>query len=453
MYHNKCKIFLSVIIACLYSVDALPHLQSMQDVIHDKPVTLQNILTTQPEDMSGIMSSGGALTITGSGTIHFLQAFFYSDTGCTTLLGAASAIDNVSGMTFTSGQTVSVNSSSVYQLANNQGITTGNIACMKLYVDGRNQSPSGVSCQSFTDESCSGTSCTSSQTKSVSWASGPTACATRYAYVVNSTANTVSKCTVNASTGALSGCASTGSGFTGPLGVNIINSYGYVTNNSPANTVSFCAVSASDGSFSNCSSPTSMNDPGQMTINAKYAYFPSLSGNNVTQCTIIPDISNLSTSPFSSCTTPVDPVLTNAQGIEINQGFAYVSNALGSIVSKCTVSTSDGLLSSCASTGSGFDGPRGIGLNNGFAYIANGNASTVTKCTISAVNGTLSSCASTGSGFSAPRDIAINNGFAYVTNSGANSVTKCTVNSSTGALASCAPTGSGFTAPRQIIVF
>lgn len=76
MCHDKCNILLSIVIACLYSVDALSQLQSMQDAIHDQPITLQNILMTQPENMRDVMSGGGALTITGGGTIHFLQAFF-----------------------------------------------------------------------------------------------------------------------------------------------------------------------------------------------------------------------------------------------------------------------------------------------------------------------------------------------------------------------------------------
>jgi hypothetical protein len=200
------KFIIRIIVGCLYSINALSYAQPMEN----QPVTLQNLLTLQPEDMSNIMSNGGALTITGSGTIHFLQAFFYSDSSCTTLLGGASAINNVTGMTFSTGQTVNINSSSVYQLANNQGITTGNIACMQVFLNGSNLSPSGISCQSFTDETCTGTTCTSNQTKSVNWISNPTPCRTQYAYIPNRAPNTVSQCTVDSSTGALSSCGTTG---------------------------------------------------------------------------------------------------------------------------------------------------------------------------------------------------------------------------------------------------
>ena len=448
MCHNKCKILLSVVIACLYSVDALSYLQSTQDTIHDKPVTLQNILTTQPEDMSDIMSSGGALTITGSGTIHFLQAFFYSDTGCTTLLGAASAIDNVSGMTFSSGQTVNINSSSVYQLANNQGITTGNIACMKIFLNGSNQSPDGISCQSFTDINCSGTDCVSNQTKSVSWASGPPACQSQYAYFTNFNNNTVSQCAVNSSTGTLSSCSTTGSGFQVPYGISIINGYAFIAN-AGASTVSKCSVNPSTGALSSCASTGSnFNAPSSATINGPYFYTENFNNSTIEQCSV-----NASSGALSSCNSTGSGFGAPQAGMSINNGYAYVPNSNGNnTVSICSVSSSTGAFSNCSTT-SGFTNPNGVTTSNGYAYVANYDNNTISLCTINSSTGALSGCTTTGSGFSGPNGIGILNGYAYIENYSNSTVSVCAVNSSTGALSGCTTTGSGFSGPSGIGFF
>ena len=214
-----------------------------ENQVPNRLLTLKKILIPVAHDESNyyanpFTAAGGSLTITGSGTIRFIQAIFYSDTGCTNFLGAASAIDNVSGASFTSAQTIRLNSSSIYQLANNQSIATENIACMKLFLTGSNQSSQGISCQSFTDISCSGTQCTSAQTKNVTWSSNPTPCGTRYLYVPNTANNTVSKCAINNSSGLLSGCATTGSGFSSPRGIALNNYYAYVVNTGSPNSIS-----------------------------------------------------------------------------------------------------------------------------------------------------------------------------------------------------------------------
>lgn len=201
---------------------------------------------------------------------------------------------------------MSLNTSSAYSLANNAGITTGDIACMKLYINGSNQSPDGVSCQSFNDEACSGTECTSSQTKSVSWASSPTVCAPQYAYVANTGNTSVSQCAVSQSTGALSACSTITTGITNPNGIALNNGFAYVAN-STTNTVSLCTVNSSTGVLSSCAS---------------------------------------SGGAFAGAA---------AAGIAINNGFAYVTNNIGNAVRICTVNATTGALSGCASTGSGFN--------------------------------------------------------------------------------------------------
>lgn len=441
----------SILITCLYSVDVF----SYAEFGSNQPVTIRNILTTSPdEDLSDTMESGGKLTITisggGSATIRFLQAVFYSNITCSTPMGAGSIIDNVDGRTFTNGQTISINKNSTYQLASNQGINTANIRCMRLYVDGSNQSSNGVSCQNFSDEICTGTACSSVQTRFTPWITLPTTCISRRAYIANSTGDSgnlgsVRRCDINTSTGALTCPFPAVTGFNSPAGVSMNNGFGYVTN-SGNNTISLCTVNYLSGALT-CNSTTSTGTvPGQITISSKYIYFTNITDGTLTKCTTSPSSSSL-----SSCSTVAS--LTNPHGIAINNGYAYISSGTGNSVSLYTVTPSTGTLAFSANTGSGFNAPRGIAISNGFLYVANSGNNTVSKCTVNAANGTLSACSTTGSGFSGPRSVAITNGFAYITNLTGNTVSKCTVTPGSGLLSSCAATGSGFSSPVQIAIF
>ncbi len=399
-----------------------------------------------------LSAEAGQMTFTsGSGTIRFLQAFFYSDGACSTLLGEAAVVDNTTGFSFSSSATISFNDSSFYQLANNQGITTASINCMQVFINGGNESPEGVSCQTFDDFTCSGTTCTSSQNKNVSWAASPTFCAARYAYITNSGDDTLSKCDVSDEDGSLSSCASTGSGFSSPSGVALSNGHAYVSNND-VDTLALRTVTASDGSLSGSGTTgSSFSTPSGITINAGYAYVAN--STEVIKCTIKNTTGTPPAGSLSSCAATASGV-TSPSGIAINKGYAYIANILDNSVYQCTVNTSTGALSSCATTGSGFTFPNNIIVNNNFAYVSNPTQNTVTKCTVNPSTGALSSCASTGSGFTFPNGLAISSGHAYiVNNTGSETVSECDVDASTGAFSNCSIDESGFSNPIGIAIF
>jgi hypothetical protein len=73
--------------------------------------------------------------------------------------------------------------------------------------------------------------------------------------IANSGDNTVTKCTVNTSTGALSNCAHTGSNFNGPSSIfeyyiqSSSSTYAYITNKTD-NSVTVC--SDNSGVLTNC---------------------------------------------------------------------------------------------------------------------------------------------------------------------------------------------------------
>jgi len=410
--------------------------------------TLQQALkqSWHPYRELSLGSSGGQLVITGNGTLRFLRLFFYSDTTCSTRLGDASIIANAQGFLFTDGQSISINPSSVYKLANNQGIATDNIACMEVFLDGSNQSSDGVSCQQFTDETCSGTTCTSEQIKNVTWQTNPTMCATRYAYVTNYNNKTISKCTVSDIDGALSDCVSTGSGYNKPIGIAVNDAYAYITNYANK-TVTKCNANAANGSLTNCTSTGSAyNKPEGVGVSNGYVYVLNGSGNTVTKCNI-----SVTDGTLENCASTGSD-FNKPKGIGINNSYAYITNYKAKTITKCDVSTSDGSFSNCASTGGSYNKPKGIELNNGYAYVILNNAKTVTQCTVSPDDGSLSNCTETGTGFSKPVGLRVSKGYAYVSDQ-SSKVFKCTVNASTGAFSDCASTGSGFNANQELYIY
>ena len=186
-------------------------------------------------------------------------------------------------------------------------------------------------------------------------------CVTQHvAYVANFGNNAVMQCSVSA-TGALTGCAGTGSGFSEPFGVALSpnGSYAYVANYGNS-TVSLCSVGAT-GTLTGCASTGSgFSGPAGVNLSA-------------------------------------------------NGSYAYVTNISGGTVTQCSVGAA-GALTGCASTASGFSDPYGgvaLSPNGSYAYVTDYGNSTVTQCSVGAT-GALTGCASTGSGFSNPMGMAFN---------------------------------------------
>jgi hypothetical protein len=389
----------------------------------------------------------GKYTVTNGGTVHYIKAYFYSDVGCSTLLDIATVTDNGTGFNFANGQTININGDAVGALASNRGITVTNIQCLKLYMDGSAQSSQGISCQSFTDETCTNVGspiCTSAQTKSVTWGASPTQCTNRVAYLSNTNSDVV-KCDVDPSTGAFSSCADLSTGITSPIDLAVHNGFAHIIS-ADSDSAYKCAISPSTGAFSSCT--TTFDNavaPAGLAINLGYAFL-SYIDNSLSKCSIAP-----ATGTLSSCSS-TGSGFSEPNSIALSNGFSYTVNFNPAGVIQCAVS-STGTLSSCASTGSGFNGPMHIRLADGFAFVANQGNSTVSVCSVNAAAGTLSGCSTSGSGFNNPGGLGFYNGFLYVANGGNNTVSQCTVNSSTGALSSCSTTGSGFHTPVGEIVF
>lgn len=394
-------------------------------------------------------SNGASLVITGSGRIHYIQTFFYGDVSCSALLGVASIIDNYNGASFTSGETVNFTPSGIYNLAFNQSIDTSQIECMKLFLTGSTTSSSGISCQSFSDMTCSGSSCISSQSKSVNWASTPSPCESKHIYVTNRGNNKVRICDIG-NQGALTCSDTATSGLSQPHGIYLNNGYAYVANEN-ATSVSVCDINKDTGALSSCSSTgiSGASSPVGNTINQGYLYQASFTGSGIFRCNIAVNDGTL-----SSCTNIDQGAfwgISISQASNSSSAYAYISDYTNSQIKKCSVSAA-GAISSCVTTTQNISGPGGVLAYNGYLYAANFNNSTVAKCTINSSNGTLSSCTTNGSGFNGPNSIAIYNGYAYIANYNNSTVSKCEVGQA-GVLSNCSTTGSAFSNPAFIAIY
>lgn len=284
-----------------------------------------------------------------------------------------------------------------------------------------------------------------------------------FAYVTNPHNNTVSLCQVNHTSGALSGCTSTGSGFGSPdyLSLSPDNSvprHAYIANFLNSNII-LCTADSITGQLSSCAQTgPSFLDARVIILNSAmtFAYISGDGGSgNVTQCSI-----DSTTGALSNCVFTGSGFLASS-GMALNPAgtIMYVTSSnfsTLSYVSRCAVDPVSGALTNCVTTGSGFSVPARITLNTTgtFAYITNQGTSNITLCEIDQTNGDLNNCTTTGTGgvFSQFGNLAMNisDTLAYVPNSSTNIVSLCTVNVD-GTLSGCANSGgTGFNFPQGI---
>lgn len=398
-------------------------------------------------------SSGGGINIaSGSGTVNWMQVFFYGqanpDGTCANILATASIIDNNSGISVASGDFLNLNPKNLYTLASNQGIDPETIGCMNLYMNGSHFSFSGMSCQAFTDLTCSnvGSTCTSSQIKSIDWVSNPTVCTKQNAYISNDGNNLISQCTVE-NDGKLSNCANImNAPFSKPVGGVEHNGYIYIANSN--NTVSKCVPSSDNASVNSVNCAYTATDavfdaPNFIAIKEPFAYITNENANNVSKCRVSPTDGGL-----SDCTVLASDTFNEPTGITVVDTLtagtiAYVVNHGAESVSSCKLNDDTGNFVSCeiiSSGGSLYKEPKGIfissPLTDGYVYVANegennpnqGDAQYfLTICEFTS-SGSFQQCKqNVSSKFDKPQDVLVYDGFVYITNQGSLSeVTQCT---------------------------
>lgn len=231
----------------------------------------------------------------------------------------------------------------------------------------------------------------------------------------------VSVCDVSASTGALSNCVPTGSGFRGPRGVTLTadGKRAYVANvfrGSGPNSVSLCDVDAVSGAFSNCTGTGDapfMDDPTNVFLTAEgtWAYVNLAGWYTSAFCAVDP-----STGALSSCTANSSPSAKVFNNMVLTADGAHAYMTLGQSVDLCSVDTVSGVISNCSAAGTFANGATRVALSadGTKAYVTSGSSgsnSTVSLCDVGASDGMLTNCASTGTDngytFNNPIGIAI----------------------------------------------
>jgi hypothetical protein len=275
-----------------------------------------------------------------------------------------------------------------------------------------------------------------------------------HAYVSDTGTNSVLMCSIGAN-GALSNCASTGSGFSSPVAIAFSGSFAFVSTS--ATDVYSCAV-GSDGSLSSCASAVSgLQFPGNLAVNGSYLFIANTNAfGGPTACVLG------SGGSLSLCTSTGAVTNQNqASGVTFTNGFAYIATVGDQSLPGVLVCTagSNGTLSGCTDSGSGLSNARNLVVAGNNIYIAAGGA--IHLCT-TAVSGGISGCTAqstaVGSGYSAGGGFSINNGFAYITYSGivgqfnyVAGVEVCSVGVD-GSLSNCAATGNGFSNPFSVAI-
>lgn len=389
-----------------------------QDLIKpSEQIQLNDLLSIS--DKNNLLNSAALMQMTtNSGTIHFLKAYLYSSSNCTTgLLGAVSVVDNGTGFSFTAGQTISLNKTAAYKLFTNSGQGTNanpnnptNVLCMKLYLTGGNQTKYNSPCMTFDENCSSGTACQTGTSPNVPWTNtSQTPCQTPLLYVTSSSS-------------------------TDP-------------------TSWYCTIDG--GGTLTCNPFTSTTVANGIAINNGYAYITNQTSNTITPCPI-----NAANGIPGTCSTAQTYSATGPTGIALNAGIYYFTGSTGFIYAG-GINQTLGTLTPASPSATNYGGPLGININNNFAYFTNKSPTTgdvVYLCTLLGVCNFQSAASTISSeAVTAAYDIALYNGHAYIPYKTATTtgIMFCEINSVTGELSNCLPTGGGLgiNNPQSIVIY
>ncbi len=260
--------------------------------------------------------------------------------------------------------------------------------------------------------------------------SGDSLIPTGHIFIANYGNSTVDACSIDATTGAISNCATTGGNFTGPFDINVSGNTAYVANYG-GNSVTLCDVS--NGVLSNCAVTQGFGGVRDVYPHNGFVY---VVGGDVQACTAT------SSNTLTGCSV-VAGGLSTPSSITFYNGRAYITNTTANEIVSCTAN-SDGTLTGCISTASGSVGnyPEGITFYNGKALVVpESGPNTAFLCTVDSSTGVFTSCGPTGSNVYNASTLVVSNNFAYIGNYGNSTVDVCNM-SSTGVLSNCATVGN-----------
>jgi len=284
----------------------------------------------------------------------------------------------------------------------------------------------------------------------------------------------VLRCDLDATSGDLSGCTDSGAGtaLPGPISLALNDKYAYILNfpvgsdpatNPTAETITQCSLDGTTGALSNCVN-SGANETAYIfdfAINGNFGYTLQRFGNQLLQCTL-----DATTGALSNCGGTAASGLSEPVNFVFKDSRVYIANAdlSASSVSVCTVASDTGAVSDCktaipssynfnpTSTDNGVTtingvGPTGIAIKDSTAYIVSSANKNVIRCEVGS-DGTFTSCvdnALAGITASSPYRIGVYGNYAYITNASTtaadNNVFKCSINSDN-SLGTCAAAGA-----------
>jgi 6-phosphogluconolactonase (cycloisomerase 2 family)/alpha-tubulin suppressor-like RCC1 family protein/fibronectin type 3 domain-containing protein len=268
----------------------------------------------------------------------------------------------------------------------------------------------------------------------------------RFAYVVNSSSNTVSVFSVDQASGALT-ASSTAATESYPISIAVdpFGRFAYVANYS-SNTVSMYSINQASGALTPLGTVATGNSPYAVAVdpNGRFAYVANAGSNTISIYSINQATGTLTSIGTAVATSSAPYSVT----VDPTGRFAYVVNRSSSTVSMYSINQTNGALTSIGTEVATGSYPQSVKVDptGRFAYVANNGSNTVSMYSINQTSGALTSFGTAVATGSHPQSVTADPSgrFAYVANYGSNTVSIYSINQTSGALTTIgtATTGS-----------
>jgi len=245
-----------------------------------------------------------------------------------------------------------------------------------------------------------------------------------YLYVTNSGDHTISKISVaNPTTEFSANWATSTQGLSSPIGLDLYNNYLYVLN-SGNNRISKISVTNPDTSYNDIwgtyyrdiNNPN-INNPKGLDISNGYLYVSNLGNSTISKISLTDPVNDNSANWATSTQG-----LNAPYGIRYYNNYLYVTNSGDHTISKISVANPNTDFSAnWAKSVQGLNTPTGLDVYNGYLHVANSNSSTISKINIIDPSGDYDPLFGiTNQGISSPNGLIFYNNNMYVANSGNN---------------------------------
>ena len=243
-----------------------------------------------------------------------------------------------------------------------------------------------------------------------------------YLYVTNSGSHSISKISVaNPTTGTTVNWATSTQGLRSPIGLDLYNGYLYVLN-SGNNTITKLNLTtpatnpiAIWGTYYRYIKNPNLDYPKGLDISNGYLYVSNLGNSTISKISLTDPVND----NYANWAT-YNQGLNIPYGIRYYDNYLYVTNIGFNTISKISLEnpTVD-FVDSWATSTQGLNAPTGLDVYNGYLHVANNNPNTISKINLIDPSGDYDPLFGiTNQGISSPNDLVFYNNNMYVANSG-----------------------------------